>query len=266
MTVTLSKPHPLPMQQGDGAAMIIPVQTKAMRPFFNLASICRAVAAALSEQTTLLGGNKVTADDIANTFNGSNLSAITERHLAAVMRGEHIGSEQTNYDVKLTDVSVVHWAKKLEQRNMVKSSNLGPSTTAGKNRYFDLPKFVQKINDCDSLIVYDLNSDPENIDIYEIPARLVFDLWKLNVIGTEVVINQKKQGYRNAMVTYKRFKALFPIEDYRFVVNADGHKMQNETAVDCYNKAQQRGFGKLQMCEEFYNFDAVDFDQFLDAA
>ena len=235
------------------------------QPTFNLAAICRSVSAAISHQTVAQGGNEVTVDDIAKTFNGSNLSAITERHLAAVMKGEQIGGEQTNYDVRLNDDSKPHWARKIEQRNMVKSSNLGPSTTAGKNRYFEIDKAIEKWKDCDSLVVYDLNSDPENIDIYEIPAKLVAGLWKLNVIGTEVTIKGEKQGYRNAMVTYTRFKKLFPIEDYRFVINKDGHKMANETAENCWKKAQQRGHSELKECVVEFNFDTVDFGDLFDA-
>ena len=236
-----------------------------MTPSLNLDICYSALADVLSQQSIAQGGSPVNKEELAGTFNGSNLSAITERHLAAVTRGKHIGGEQTNHDVLLTESSVKHWAKKLEQRNMVKSSNLGPSTTAGKNRYFDIDKFITKMNDCDSLVIYDLNSDPSDIDIYEIPTKLVAGLWKLNVIGTEVVINKKKQGYRNAMVSYNQFKRLFPIEDYRFVINPNGHKMKNETAQECWNKSRNRkGFRDLKECVVEYDFDTVDFGSIFD--
>jgi hypothetical protein len=237
-----------------------------MIPTLDLDICYAALADVMSRQSIAQGGIAIDKEELAGTFNGSNLSAITERHLACVTKGKHIGGEQTNHDVLLTESSVKHWAKKLEQRNMVKSSNLGPSTTAGKNRYFDLHKFIMKMNDCDSLIIYDLNSDQSNIDIYEIPTKLVTGLWKLNVIGTEVVINKKKQGYRNAMVSYNQFKRLFPIQDYRFVVTPDGHKMKDETPEQCWAKAQQRkGFRKLKECVVEYDFDTIDFGSVFDA-
>lgn len=236
-----------------------------MTPTLNLDSLYSVIANELSRQISSDGGNPVNKEELAGTFNGSNLSAITERHLTGVTKGKHIGGEQTNHDVLLTESSVNHWAKKLEQRNMVKSSNLGPSTTAGKNRYFDLNKFIMKMNDCDSLVIYDLNSDSSNIDIYEIPTKLVAGLWKMNVIGTEVVINKKKQGYRNAMVSYNQFKRLFPIEDYRFVINPDGHKMKDETPQQCWDKSKKRkGFRELKECVVEYDFDTVDFGSIFD--
>lgn len=236
-----------------------------MIPSIDLNSIYTVIADELNRQYATYGGTPVSKDEMAGAFNGSSLSAITERHLAGVTRGEHIGGDQTNYDVRLIENSVNHWATKLEQRNMVKTSNLGPSTTAGKNRYFDKNKFVVKMSECDSLIVYNLNSDPNNIDIYEIPTKLVAGLWKLNVIGTEVVIKEKKQGYRNAMVSYNQFKRLFPIEDYRFVINPDGHKMKDETAEKCWDKAQKRkGFRQLKECVVEFDFDTVDFGSIFD--
>jgi hypothetical protein len=236
-----------------------------MIPTIDLNSIYTVIANELNSQFESYGGTLVSKDQMAKAFNGSSLSAITERHLAGVTRGEHIGGDQTNYDVQLVENSIDHWAKKLEQRNMVKSSNLGPSTTVGKNRHFDLAKFIVKMRDCHSLIVYDLNSDHSNVDIYEIPTKLVAGLWKLNVIGTEVVIDKEKQGYRNAMVTYNQFKRLFPIEDYRFVINPDGHKMKDETAEKCWNKAQKRkGAGQKKECVVEFDFDSVDFGGIFD--
>jgi hypothetical protein len=236
-----------------------------MIPTIDLNSIYGVIANELNSQFESYGGTPASRDQMAMAFNGSSLSAVTELHLAGVTRGEHIGGDQTNYDVQLTDNSVDHWATKLEQRNMVKNCNLGPSTTVGKNRYFDFLKFLIKMNDCHSLIVYDLNSDPNNIDIYEIPTKLVAGLWKLNVIGTEVVIDKVKQGYRNAMVTYNQFKRLFPIEDYRFVINPIGHKMKDETPEECWNKAQRRkGAGQKKACVVEFDFDSVDFGDIFD--
>ena len=236
-----------------------------MIPTIDLNSIYGVIANELNSQFESYGGTLVSRDQMAQAFNGSSLSAITERHLAGVTKGEHIGGDQTNYDVQLTDNSVKHWAKKLEQRNMFKSCNVGPSTTIGKNRYFDLLKFLMKMNDCDSLIVYDLNSDHSDVDIYEIPTKLVAGLWKLNVIGTEVVIDKVKQGYRNAVLTYNQFKRLFPIEDYRFVINPNGHKMKDETPEECWNKAQKRkGAGQKKECVAEFDFDSVDFGGIFD--
>jgi hypothetical protein len=231
-----------------------------MIPTFNLNKHCAAMALSLNEECVAQDGDSVDANIFLNAFNGSNLSALTELHLTSILRGYHIGAKQTNYDVLLVRRSKPHWSLKIEQRNMKDTSNLGPSTTAGKGRYFDKDKFVIKMDDCHSLIIYDLNSDPNNIDIYEIPTKLVAGLWKLNVIGTEVVIKEKKQGYRNAMVTYNQFKRLFPIEDYRFVINPDGHKMKDETPEGCWDKAQKRkGFRQLKECVVEFDFDTVDF-------
>jgi hypothetical protein len=224
---------------------------------FDYHSFSEVIQKEMSRQSIENGG------DVAKPikFNGSNMSAITEQYLASVMRGKDIGCAQANYDVLLDENSRLHWAKKLEQRNMVKSSNLGPSTTAGKNRYFDKDKFIEKMNDCDSLIIFDLNSNPRDIDIYEIPTKLIAGLWKINVIGTEVVIDKKKQGYRNAMISYTRFTKLFPIQDYRFVLNPNGHKMKDETAKECWEKAQNKKYGKIKACMVEFDFDLVDFER-----
>ena len=233
---------------------------------FNLDDVIDGVADRLTKQSLAQGGNPISKEEMYNTFNGSNLSAITEKILAAVMKGRGMGSEQTNYDVILEENSKDHWAKKLEQRNMTSGgANLGPSTTAGHNRYFEIDKGIEKWNDCDSLVIYDLGSDSKNIDIYEVPAKLVAGLWKMNVIGTEVKIKKEPQGYRNAMPTYTRFKKLFPIEDYRFIINADGHKMMNETPEDCWRKAQERGHSKLLPCVKTFDFNSVNYKGIFDA-
>ena len=228
---------------------------------FNLAAIEKVVEDELTRQSLLQAGEPCTG----YKFNGSNLSGISERILASFTKGRCMGSDQTNYDVILEEGSKNHWAKKLEQRNMVKSANTGPSTTAGHNRHFEIVKAIEKWNDCDSLIVFDMNSDRSDIDIYEIPANLVAGLWRMNVIGTEVQINKIPQGYRNAMVTYNRFKQLFPIEDYRFIINPDGHKMEDETPEECWRKAQERGHKTLKECVETFDFDTVDFGGVFDA-
>ena len=233
---------------------------------FNLDDVIDGVADRLTKQSLAQGGNPISKEEMYDTFNGSNLSAITEKILAAVMKGRGMGSEQTNYDVILEENSKDHWAKKLEQRNMTNGgANLGPSTTAGHNRYFEILKAIEKWDDCDSLVVYDLESDSKNIDIYEIPAKLVAGLWRMNVIGQEVKIKKVPQGYRSAMVTYNRFKQLFPIEDYRYIINKNGHKMKDETPEECWRKAQERGHTKLKPCVKTFDFNTVDYRSIFDA-
>ena len=40
--------------------------------------------------------------------------------------------------------------------------------------------------------------------------------------------------------------------------------MKDETPEDCWRKAQERGHGKLKLCEGKFNFDTVDFGGIFD--
>ena len=160
--------------------------------YFNLDDVIDGVADRLTKQSVAQGGNPISKEEMYDTFNGSNLSAITEKILAAVMKGRGMGSEQTNYDVILEENSKDHWAKKLEQRNMTNASgaNLGPSTTAGHNRYFEILKAIEKWADWDSLVVYDLETT--SLDTKE--ARI------LEFAAIEINTNKKLHLYINPQV------------------------------------------------------------------
>jgi hypothetical protein len=221
----------------------------------NMTAVYDAIADTLSTQSKAQGGTNVDSVDTSDAFNGSSLSGITEAYTASVLKADNIGSEQTNYDVRLNANSRNHWATNIEVRNMTENGiNLGPSTTLGKNRFFELDKFLDKVTDTDSYIVYDLESDPENIDIYEIPADLVLELWSKNQLGKEVTIDNVKMGYKDAVFSRSRFLALFPIEYFGFTVSKR-HKAQGMTADEVLDRASNVARFRIQTTKTKGVFD-----------
>ena len=205
----------------------------------NMTAVYDAIANTLSEQSEAQEGTSFDSNDISDAFNGSSLSGITEGFTAAVLKADNIGSEQTNYDVRLNANSREHWATNIEVRNMTENGiNLGPSTTLGKNRFFELDKFLDKVTDTDSYVVFDLESDSESIDIYEIPAELVLELWSMNQLGKEVKIGNVQMGYKDAVFSRARFLALFPIEYFGFTVTKR-HKAQGMSADEVLERASR---------------------------
>jgi hypothetical protein len=225
---------------------------------FDLNSVYDSIADALSDQSREAGGTIFESRDIEDAFNGSSLSGITEGFTASVLKAENIGSEQTNYDVRRHANSRDHWANNIEVRNMTENGiNLGPSTTAGKNRFFELDKFLDKVTDTDSYVVFDLGSDPNEIDIYEIPAELVLDLWRNNAIGKEVKLAGEWQGYKDAMFTRSRFQALFPIDYFGFQVTTR-HKAQGMSADEVLDRASRvKGFRSEIKIKGNFNFESI---------
>ena len=223
--------------------------------------------------------------------NGSQLSGMFEEFIAAVLRAKRIGKEQKDYDVEVVG-NPFHWSIKVEVRSGSKSLNLGPSTTTGTNRYFELFKAFKKLckedTKCTSLIIIRLDTDHNELKIYEIPSSLVWGLFKLNVIGQEVEIPTDKvpqfildglekvvkvtkdnkgnpvekiaTGMRNLCLSNKQLEIIFPYEDYKFVVT-DRHKMQDETPEECWRKAVERS-PKIQPkpCLGVFNIEKLDYN------
>ena len=200
--------------------------------------------------------------------NGSQLSGMFEEYIAAVLRAKRIGKEQKDYDVEIVG-NPFHWSIKIEVRSGSKSLNLGAiynhrNKIVILNCFKAFKKLCKKDTKCTSLIIIRLDTDHNELKIYEIPSSLVWGLFKLNVIGQEVEIPTDKvpqfildglekvvkvtrvnkgnpvekiaTGMRNLCLSNKQFEIIFPYEDYKFVVT-DRHKMQDETPEGVLEKS-----------------------------
>ncbi len=235
---------------------------------FNLNQNLRARTYDLYEQA---GWSPKEYKDIIIEENGSQLSGLFEEYIAAIVRGKRIGGDQKDYDVVIINNVKKHWSKKIEVRSGSKNLNLGPSTSTGTNRYFEVikafKKLLKKETKCDSLIIFRLDTDHDALKIYEIPSKLVWGLHEMNVIGTEVSIPTDKvpqfiinrlgdlvkkiiknkgndveiilTGMRNLCLSTNQFETIFPYEDYKFEIT-ERHKMQDETPEECWRKAKKR--------------------------
>jgi len=223
-----------------------------MKPELNLNKIYNQISREMSKQSVNSGGQEITPENISDCFNGSSLSGLVEEFVTSSLNGENCGSEQTNYDVRLTKKSK-HWSKQIEVRNMVTSVNFAPSTSLGHNRHMELDKTVDKFKDVTSYIIFDVVDQT----FYEIPGKLVVDLWLENKLGGEVKVNKVPQGYCLPHITRSRFLCMFPKEQFEWKVTSR-HLMSDVTVDEIMDSASLvKGFRKPADVKGKFNFSKV---------
>ena len=166
--------------------------------------------------SAIAGAFGVTPEEYWGDQNGATLSKTAERTVARQVGGT-LTESQESYDVIS---GVDRWAKLIEVRNCVKKACFAPSTSTGKGRRFELAPFKKKIDECDSYVFLDLNPlgrlcQPR---AYEIPAKLVGDLYDMGALGKNAHIDfaPRKKFPKNWENRTFRFAELFPYEQFAF--------------------------------------------------
>jgi hypothetical protein len=166
--------------------------------------------------SAIAGAFGVSPQEYWGDQNGATLSKTAERTVASHVQGDLTESQEA-YDVIS---GIDRWATLIEVRNCVKKACFAPSTSTGKGRKFELNLFEKKIDECDSYVFLDLNpldklAQPR---AFEIPAKLVGELFKLGALGKNAHIDfaPRKQFPKNWENRTFRFSELFPYSEFAF--------------------------------------------------